>query len=233
MASNVTVKDDATKLNRLLARLLNKGALSVGILSEAAAKTHEAKEGSIDRIKDIFKAPADLLTIGELAAIHEFGLGSVPQRSFLQGWADENKEQIKTVVRKGAQALVSKRLDSPLQFLNQVGSWAVGQIQVRMAANIPPPLSPITIKRKGSSVALIDTGQLRSSISFRVDTMKVLASGASYGPGPETPGDGIGVDFAAGVSGKRRAPKGIQTGPRGGRFYVSSSGAKVYVKAGK
>lgn len=240
MAAAVTVKDDSTKLQKLLSRLLNKGALSVGILAGEAAKTHEAKtiEG---RIADVFKGfdsghegatgkgKSEALTIGELASIHEFGLGSCPQRSFLQGWADENTAQINNVVNKGAQALVQGKLDSPLQLMNQIGSWAVGQIQQRMATSIPPPLAPETIRRKGSSVSLIDTGQLRSSVSFRVDTVLVLASGASYGPGPETPGD-IGIDFAAGdtATTKRRGNKTWITGPRGGQYYVSANGKKVY-----
>lgn len=232
--ASVVAKDDSTKLNKLLARLLNKGALSVGILAGEAAKTHEAKTAE-GRIADVFKGfdsegkgKAEALTIGEIASIHEFGLGSCPQRSFLQGWADENPGLINTTVSKGAAALVRGSLSTPLQFLNQFGSWAVGQVQLRMAQSIPPPLAPETIRRKGSSVTLIDTGQLRSSITFRVDTMQVLATGASYGPGPETPGEGVGIDFGGGPPGKQRARREWITGPKGGQYYVSASGSKVY-----
>lgn len=232
--ASVVAKDDSTKLNKLLARLLNKGALSVGILAGEAAKTHEAKTSEA-RIADVFKGfdsegkgKSEALTIGEIASIHEFGLGSCPQRSFLQGWADENPGLINTTVRKGAEALARGALNSPLQFLNQFGSWAVGQVQVRMAQSIPPPLAPETIRRKGSSVTLIDTGQLRASITFRVDTMQVLATGASYGPGPETPGAGIDIDFGGGTPGKQRSRHEWQTGPRGGQFRIGPSGKKIY-----
>lgn len=181
----VKVTDTDKGARKLLQRLLKNGALSVGVLAEDAGKTHEAKE-TVDKIKDVFKGfdsdgkasgKAVALTIGEIAEIHEFGLGSCPRRSFLAGWVDEKQDEIKRVVDAGAQALVSGRLDSPLQFLNQVGAWAVGSIQRRMSENIPPPLAPATIKRKGSSVALIDTGQLRSSISYRVDAVET-ATGA-------------------------------------------------------
>jgi hypothetical protein len=172
----VRIRDTDKGAKKMLERLLKKGALSVGVLAEDAARTHEAKE-SVDRIKDIFKGPGATLTIGEIAEIHEFGLGSCPRRSFLAGWVDENQDEIRNVVNKGAAALVQGRLDGPLQFLNQVGAWAVGSIQKRMAQNIPPPLAPATIQRKGSSIALIDTGQLRSSITYRVDAV-ATAKGA-------------------------------------------------------
>jgi hypothetical protein len=186
---SVKVTDTDKGAKALLARLLKNGALSVGVLTEQASQPHEAKE-SVDRIKDIFKGPGATLTIGEIAAIHEFGLGTAPRRSFLAGWVDENQAEIKNVVDKGAKALVSGKLSGPLQFLNQLGAWAVGSIQKRMAQNIPPPLAPATIARKGSSVApatiarkgssvaLIDTGQLRSSITYRVDAVETANGGA-------------------------------------------------------
>lgn len=238
MASGVKITDTDKGAKKLLQRLLKKGALSVGILAEDASKVHEAKE-SVDRIKDIFKGfdsegkssgKAAPLTIGEIAEIHEFGLGSCPRRSFLAGWVDEKTPEIRDAVNKGAAALVAGQLESPLQFLNQLGAWAVGSIQQRMANNIPPPLSPQTIKRKGSSIALIDTGQLRSSIAYRVDVMKVLAAGGSQGAGPVTHGEdggaagGIGISF----SDKPKGPKEWITGPRGGQYYIGPSGKKIY-----
>jgi hypothetical protein len=174
---SVKIRDTDKGAAKMLARLLKNGALSVGVLAEQAGQTHEAKE-SVDRIKDIFKEPGATLTIGEIAEIHEFGLGTAPRRSFLAGWVDENQNEIREVVNKGASALVSGKLAGPLQFLNQLGAWAVGSIQKRMTENIPPPLAPETIRRKGSSVALIDTGQLRSSITYRVDAVETANGGA-------------------------------------------------------
>lgn len=170
----ITRKDNGAE--KLLRRLLSKGALSVGILAGEAAAPHKAKTAEA-RISDLFKEPSEQLTIGEIAAVHEFGLGSSPERSFLRGWVDESTAQIEQVIVAGARALARGKLTSPLQFLNQTGAWAVGQIQARMARNIPPPLAPETIRRKGSTIALIDTGQLRSSISFRVDAVET-AKGA-------------------------------------------------------
>lgn len=152
---------------KMLGRLLSEGALSVGILAAEGAVVHEAEPG---------QEASNALTVGEIGEIHEFGLGSAPRRSFLADWADEHTDDFGKVVTAGARALVQGKLSGPLQFLEQVGAWAVGSIQQRMADNIPPPLAPETIKRKGSSVALIDTGQLRSSITYRVDAMETGAA---------------------------------------------------------
>lgn len=188
----VTVRDKGAE--KLLSNLLKKGALSVGVLAEDAGQSHKQSLSATDKkrlehakrlAKGGFKSSreeikrlngkkntAGELTIGEIAAIHEFGLGTAPRRSFLADWAEENRDKIARVVIKGGQALAARRFSSPIQFLEQLGAWSVGQVQKRMASNIPPPLSPSTIKRKGSSVALIDTGQLRSSISYRVDAVQ-------------------------------------------------------------
>lgn len=109
----------------------------------------------------------DKLTVADIAEIHEFGLGSVPRRSFLADWAEQSQVLVLQVVTKAAKAVVKETL-SVDEAVEQIGAWAVGSIQTRMANGIPPALKPATIKRKGSSVTLIDTGQLRSSITYRI-----------------------------------------------------------------
>lgn len=151
------VTDRDRGASKLLAKLLEQGALKVGILGDAAAEPHKDKDGE----------PSDL-SVAQIGEIHEFGLG-VPRRSFLAGWAVEREPEIKNVILRGGRALALGKVESVRVLLEQVGSWSVGSIQQRMAQNIPPPLAESTIKRKGSSVALIDTEQLRSSISYQVD----------------------------------------------------------------
>lgn len=141
--------------------LLESGALRIGVLENEAAKPHAPEEGEPDRG----------ITIGELAAIHEFGLG-VPRRSFLADWVDERRAEIENVIIRGGRSVALGKT-SVRQTLEQIGQWAVGSIQSRIADNIPPPLAPSTIARKGSSVALIHTGQLRSSITYEVDDGKI------------------------------------------------------------
>ena len=166
----VTIKDKDRGAQALLRRLLEKGALSVGILAgEAERVPHKTAEREGENAS---------ITIGEIAEIHEFGLGSAPRRSFLADWVDQKRDEIETVIVKGGQALARGRVPSVSALLEQIGAWAVGSIQDRISNNIPPPLAPATIKRKGSSVSLIDTGQLRSSITYRVEQGKLPNGGA-------------------------------------------------------
>lgn len=106
-------------------------------------------------------------TVLNIGAIHEFGLG-VPRRSFIADWFDQTQPQIRAKIKALAVAYARGKVTLD-QGLNQLGQWAVGSIQERISSNIPPPLAPSTVARKGSSVALIDTGVLRSSITYKID----------------------------------------------------------------
>ena len=98
------------------------------------------------------------LTVAELAAIHEFGLGDAQERSFIRGWVDENREAIKQRLASLARRVIKAEL-TPEQALAQFGEWAVGQIKERMLRGLGSP--PRT---------LVDTGQLISSITAMVQS---------------------------------------------------------------
>lgn len=107
------------------------------------------------------------LTVGELAEIHEFGLG-VPERSFLRAWFDGNRDKVIERLRAAHRQVLLGKL-TPQKAGELIGMWAVGEIQKFIAdGKVKPPLDQRTIDRKGSSVPLIDTGQLRSAISYAV-----------------------------------------------------------------
>jgi hypothetical protein len=112
------------------------------------------------------KKQDDKLTVLEVAIFNEFGLG-VPERSFIRAYVDANEKRIKEMCRVLALQVLAGKI-SQEQALELLGLKLVGEIQQRIADGIPPPNAPSTIKAKGSSVPLIDTGQLRSSITHRV-----------------------------------------------------------------
>jgi len=149
----VKIKDTDKGYRRTVAemRAFNGQTLSVGV--------HESKPHS-----------GGPLTTAELFAIHEFGLGNVPERSMLRAWVDGNKRSINREISKAAQRILktANQGKASKRELNRLGLAFVASIQGRIAASIPPPLAPATIKRKGSSVPLIDTGQLRQSITHKV-----------------------------------------------------------------
>ena len=158
MDANVVVRDNgARKLLERAQDMARGRSVRVGILTDAP----KDEKGS--------EKPTSM-TLVEVAAIHEFGApeAGIPQRSFLRSTVDENEARI----GKLQEALGAKVLKGTLteeQALNQVGAAVAGMVQAKIASNIPPALAPETIARKGSSVALVNTGQLRSSITWQVE----------------------------------------------------------------
>jgi hypothetical protein len=172
MSAKITDTDKG--FNLLLKRMLKDSApviLSVGIHEAEGQKPYEPKgdkkkrgddEASGDRQSD-----GEPITLAQLGEIHEFGIG-VPARSFLADWVDETREDKLTQLRNVAKAFVKGELPSIEAGYEKLGNLYVGQIQKRIAEGIEPALSDYTVKQKGSSVPLIDTGQLRSAITYVV-----------------------------------------------------------------
>lgn len=108
------------------------------------------------------------LSVAEVAAVHEFGLGRVPRRSMIGGWYFQNRKQILRDLELGLRAVVSGVPED--RVLGVLGVKYQAQIQERIADGIDPPLAASTLKRKGENKAtpLIDTGQLRSSVTYEV-----------------------------------------------------------------
>lgn len=127
--------------------------IRVGVVGKDAEKQH----------------PGAKMTIAQLAEIHELGLG-VPERSFLRAWLEANEAGVEADMRQATKKILLGKL-TPEQAAKLLGARWVGQLQVWIAAgNVQPPLAESTKARKGSDVPLIDTGQLRSAISFLVES---------------------------------------------------------------
>ena len=124
-------------------------SVKVGLLAKAS-DPHEGTE----------------LTVADVGTIHEFGLG-VQQRSFIRGWYDESQEENKRIVSVLQRQVLRGEVTQEVA-LNRFGLKCVGDIQRRIVAHIPPPLAKSTVKRKGSSTPLVDTGQLKASITHEV-----------------------------------------------------------------
>lgn len=131
------------RLLRTAAAQRRGAAVAVGIQGSDATKDHGGA------------------TMAEIAAVHEFGLGHVPERSFIRAWVDENRAAIETRLRNTAIEVQAGRIDAQ-GGLNRFGVWAVGQIRSRILAGIEPALK----YREGTP--LVDTGQLISSITALV-----------------------------------------------------------------
>lgn len=111
------------------------------------------------------------LTNAQIASIHEYGLGKVPARPFIRPPFDIMRDQYLTMLRNGFKKAASRMSpDLFRQLLGLIGQKMVADIKnyVTQGTGVPPPLSSATIKRKGSSRPLVDSGQLLNSITFQV-----------------------------------------------------------------
>ena len=134
-----------------LFKRLEKGTVDVGILMGEGQ--HEDSD----------------ITVAEVGLYHEFGTVTTPERSFIRSTINGQSKDI----RKVAKAQYKKVLDGSItteQGLGVLGAFTAGLIQETFTSNDWAPNSERTIKEKGSSTPLIDTGQLRQSISYKVNT---------------------------------------------------------------
>lgn len=143
-------------------RLARAGAkkVKVGIFGERADQAKQLGDG--------FTSTA--LSLIEVATIHEFGAAgaNIPERSFIRATIDIHKDEIHTLQKRLAVAFLARKMTEE-RALKMIGVFVRGLIQKRIAEGVPPELKPKTIQRKGSSVPLIDTGQLRQSVTYEVD----------------------------------------------------------------
>jgi len=160
----VTNKDagwDALK-DRVL-KLSTPGAFTlVGVQGQQAASAHREA------------AP---MTVVDLAVVHEFGAvirtsrGKeivIPQRSFIRATIDEHAPKLQRTASALGQGVLIGKFQTG-QALELLGQQGVGLIKQRIADGIPPRNADSTIARKGSSTPLVDSGQLRGSITHRVE----------------------------------------------------------------
>lgn len=108
----------------------------------------------------------DILSI---AFTHEFGFSArnIPERSFMRAGFDENVDEIQRTAETLLDGVLQGRTTGKAM-LEALGGVVVSMIQNYLTDLSTPPLSARTIEQKGSSNPLIDTGQLRSSITWKV-----------------------------------------------------------------
>lgn len=109
------------------------------------------------------------ITNSELGVIHEFGVPekNIPERSFMRSTASEEAENVGRLSNvQIAEYLKSE--NSTHDVFATVGTYLQGKIIDKITDGNFEPNKEETIKRKKSSKALIDTGQLRGSITYEI-----------------------------------------------------------------
>jgi phage gpG-like protein len=114
----------------------------------------------------------DGLTVVQVGASHEYGVGDIPQRSFLRMPFDVKETELSRYIASQFKKLERGNTDT---------RTALGRVGVK-ARNIVveafstggfgqwPDISAMTKEAKGSSKILINTSTLRNSITWRVNS---------------------------------------------------------------
>jgi len=164
MGSQV-VRDDRRlydQIRRELAKM-RRMSITVGIHADNARRS----DGGIDNVA--------------IGAIHEFGGGNVPERSFLRSTVDQDPT-ILDFAQSQASAVAHGQMTAN-QAGERIGIVTTDKVKRRIRSSIPPALQPETIERKlekgahgggmqslasTAAVPLIDSGQLINSIDYQV-----------------------------------------------------------------
>lgn len=108
--------------------------------------------------------------VAAIAAIHEFGGGDVPPRSFMRSTVEKRQDEW----IKAAVAYLKNNPTKIHQAFAVIGELASKGMQEAIEAGIPPALSEETIERKRKrgkqkpDLPLVDTGTMQESINYEV-----------------------------------------------------------------
>jgi hypothetical protein len=103
----------------------------------------------------------------EYAVYNHEGTVHIPRRPFITVAMFKGRGQIRNDMRKIAKSVVEGKAMLPVQ-MEKLGLKGAGLIQDQISSNMPPPNKPSTIRQKGSSGTLIDTGRMRQSVTHEV-----------------------------------------------------------------
>lgn len=144
-------KDRTAEVARLL-RTLGENQVLVGVPQSTAGR----QDGGINN--------------PSLAYLHDRGspANNIPARPFLEPGVEAAAEGIAQVLARAASSALAGQQNAALRGLNQAGLIAQASIQRKIVDGPFVPLKPETVRRKGSSRPLIDTGQLRQAVTYVV-----------------------------------------------------------------
>ena len=130
------------------------GGTSYGYASKAAANRNEVR---------FLKSGRGYMELG-VTGPHTV---NIPARPWLNPGVNSGNEEYLKIIERTLEA--GETLDKALE---RVGVVAVGMVQKYMTDLKSPANAPSTIKAKGSSNPLIDSGALRQSVTFKITKSK-------------------------------------------------------------
>ena len=102
--------------------------------------------------------------ICDVAAWNELGTVNMPSRPFLRKSVDDTEGVINSFLQSQKKDIVSG--SSAEQVLKEIGIFQKDLIQEKITSGSFAPNAASTIRKKGSSKPLIDTGRMRQSVDY-------------------------------------------------------------------
>lgn len=106
-------------------------------------------------------------TVAEIARWLHDGTETIPARPFLSVPLSAERPEVQAIVKRVVTGVAQQKITMD-QGLKLLGVWGRNEVVKYINEGVPPPNAESTIEAKGSSKPLIDTGQLKSSISFLI-----------------------------------------------------------------
>lgn len=100
----------------------------------------------------------------DVAAWNELGTVHMPSRPFLRSSVDDNMGEITSFLKSQNDSIVGGA--SAEQVLKEIGIFQKDLIQEKIGSGGFAPNAPSTVRQKGSSTPLIDTGRMRQSVDY-------------------------------------------------------------------
>lgn len=94
--------------------------------------------------------------------------GPIPERPFMRNAMRSNQNKYQQFMKVSAKAILSGEV-TPEVSLKRLGRMAQVDIQEEITSLSSPPNSPTTIRLKGSSNPLIDTGEMRGAVTWKLE----------------------------------------------------------------
>ena len=134
------------------------------ILKHAAKHEHVAVGILQDEPHD-----GGLFSMVDLAMVHEYGSRdqTIPARSFIRSTCDAKRKQHLDLIRQLQSKILRGRITAK-HALTQLGEVVSKDMVETINNGIDPVLKRQTIKRKGSSKPLVDTGRLKGAITHEI-----------------------------------------------------------------
>jgi hypothetical protein len=108
----------------------------------------------------------DGATVAEVAQWNHDGTSWIPARPFLSRPLSADDPEVQKMMARISAAIFAGKPADPI--LNAAGQWAVNRCRRAIDARAYEPNAERTVQRKGSDLPLVDTGVLRSAITYEV-----------------------------------------------------------------